>query len=139
MKKLSVVYEAPTRLDAFLIKRYLDNNISVHIIEPFYAYHHKKGVGLFPADLPPFVKKLISEGKVSMLKAEDIGAKEIYFLSTDKAVETVDVVYSEYRKKYEELFDFIVNILKSPLLENAFKKNLCDRLSEFYSVNIILS
>lgn len=138
MRKTAIVYEIPTNQDYVFLKRYVRKNIPVWIIEPFYAYHHKKGRGLFPTDLPSFVKKLISEGKISVLKAEDIGAKEIYFLSVDKAVETVNAVYSEYRKKYEELFVFIVNILKSPLSENVFKKNLCDRLAEFYSVNIMI-
>ena len=36
------------------------------------------------------------------------------------------------------LFEYVFDTLKSSVGENVFKKNLCDRLAEFYSVNIML-
>ena len=137
MDNFIVVYESPNKWDYLFIKRYLKEKVPVCVIEPFHAYHHK-GLRFFPPHLPAFVQELIQDSKVSVLKADQINAKEIYPLAADKAVDVVESVYPEYRKRYENIFGYVSDTLRSPIAENVFKNNLCNRLAEFYSVNIFL-
>lgn len=135
----AVVYESFSFLDKFIINQYIKKGIPVWIIEPFHAYHHKKKIRFFPSPIPSYIKKLLSKGEISLLKADDLGAKDIYSLSTEKAVEVVERVYPYYREEYENLITYVVNTLNSPIAENIFKKELCDCLAEFYSTNILLN
>ena len=132
------LYESPTQWDSIFIKNYLKRNVPVWVIEPFHSYHHKKGIRFSPPHLPSYVEELVKSGKVLVLKADEINAKEIYLLSADKAVDVIESVYPKYRKKHEGLFQYVSKTLKSPMAENVFKINLCNRLAEFYSVNITL-
>jgi hypothetical protein len=138
MKKINVVFEAPSKWDAFLIKRYVNRNIPVWVVEPFHAFHHKKGILFFPPHLPVGLKKLIHQGKLSILAADEINAREIYLQSADKAVKVIEAVYPEYRKEHKDFVQLISNTLNNTDAENVFKKELCRRLAEFYSVNIML-
>ena len=138
MSDFRVVYDSPNKCDYLFIKKYLKGGKSVSIIEPFHAYHHKKGLRFFPPHLPAFAQELIQDGKVSVLKADEINAKEIYPLAADKAVNVVESVYPEYKKRFEKIFSYVSDTLRSPIAENVFKNNLCNRLAEFYSVNILL-
>ncbi len=114
-----------------------DNN-RVRIVEPFHAYHHRRGIKFFPPSLSTDVEALIQRGDLALIKVDDINAKEIYFLAADKAVEVVESVYPVYREDIASLVDFVVSSVESPRAEDAFKKTLCDRLANFYSVNILL-
>jgi polysaccharide biosynthesis PFTS motif protein len=118
--------------------KYLKRDVPVWIVEPFHSYHHKKGIRFFPPHLPSYVEELIKSGRVRVLKADEINAKEIYLLSADKAVNVIESVFPEYRKKYENIFSYVSDTLKSPVAENVFRINLCNRLAEFYSMNILL-
>ena len=138
MNDLKIVYEAPTKWDSTFIKKFLKKKVPVWVIEPFHAYHHNKGIRFFPPHLPPYVENLIVNGKISVLKAKDINAEKIYFQAADKAVEVVESVFPEYRRRYDKIFSYVSETLKSPIAENAFRNNLCSRLAEFYSVNILL-
>ena len=138
MNNFKVVYESPTKWDYIFIKKHLRRRTPVWIIEPFHAYHHKKGIRFFPPPLPAFIRELIQDGKISVLKANEINAMEIYPLAADKAVDVVESVYPEYRKRFEKIFSYVSDTLKSPIAENVFKNTLCNKLAEFYSVNILL-
>lgn len=138
MNDLNVVYELPTKLDSIFIKKYLKRDIPVWFIEPLNAYHHKKGIRFFPCPLPTFAQELIEGGKVCVLKAEQLNSKEVLSFSADKAVDIVEAVYPEYRKRFEKIFSYVADTLKSPVAENVFKNNLCNKLAEFYSVNMLL-
>ena len=138
MKQFTVVFESPTKWDYLFIKKYLKRKVPVWVIEPFHAYHHNKRLRFFPLHIPAFVQKLIEDGKVLVLKADEINAKEIYPLAADKAVDVVESVYPEYKKRFENIFSYVSDTLRSPVVENVFKNNLCNRLAEFYSVNILL-
>ncbi|MFB3883659.1 MAG: polysaccharide biosynthesis PFTS motif protein [Thermodesulfobacteriota bacterium] len=107
-------------------------------MEPFHTYHHKKGIRFFPPHLPPYVEELIKNRKISVLNSEEINAKEIYLLSADKAVNVNEAVFAYYKKRYDEIFNYVSDTLKSPEAENVFKINLCNRIAEFYSSNILL-
>lgn len=137
-QKVAFVYEAPNKLDFAFISRCLNKNIPVWIIEPFYAHHHKKGMVGFPQHLPLYIQKLIRNSKISLLKSKEINAKEIHLLSTEKAVAFIETVYPAYRKKHSKIIQYVSKILKSPVSDNAFKIDLCNRLAEFYSMNIML-
>ncbi len=137
MKQFTIVFESPTIWDSIFIKRYLKKGIPVWIIEPFHAYHHKK-IRFFPPHLPAFAHELINTGKISLLKADEFNAREIYLLSADKAVDVIESVFPIYRKRYEKIFNYISDTLKSHVAENVFRINLCNRLAEFYSANILL-
>jgi len=137
-QEVAVVYEAPDKLDFAFISRCLNKKIPVWIIEPFYAHHHKKGMVGFPQHLPLYIQKLIRNSKILLLKPKEINAKEIYLLSAEKAVTVIEAVYPAYRQKHSKIIRYVSKILKSPVSDNAFKKNLCNRLAEFYSMNIML-
>ena len=138
MSNLKIVFDYPAKRDYIFLRRYIKKKIPVWIIEPFHAYHHKKGIQFFPQPLPEFVDKLAENKKVNVLTAELLNAKEIYQISADKAVSVVEYVFSEYKNEHLELFTYVSDTLKSPVAEDAFKKHLCNRLAEFYSVNILL-
>lgn len=134
----SVIYESPSKLDAFFIYWYLKRKIPVWIIEPFHAYHHKKGIRFFPPHLPDYVSELIHQEKLLVIKAEEIDSREIYALAADKGVSVVESAYPEYRKEHAELIDYVRDTLKSDIAEDVFKMSLCNSIAEFYSVNILL-
>ena len=138
MKEVNVIYEFLSKIDILFIKKYLKQGIVVSVIEPFHAFHHKKGIRFFPPPLPDFAKNLIKKRKINLLRVSQLNAKEIYQLSADKAVDIIECVYPKYRKEHKMLFEYVCDTLKSSMAENVFKKNLCDRLAEFYSVNIML-
>lgn len=134
----SVVYETPSIIDRPLINIYLNQNIPVWIVEPFHAYHHNKGLRFYPPHFPLFAENLIKSGRISVIKADDIEAKNIYGLAADKAVDIVESVYPYYRDEREDLINHVADTLKSPFAENVFKNKLCNSLAEFYSANILL-
>jgi len=90
MNNFRVVYDSPNKWDYLFIKKYLKRKAPVWVIEPFHAYHHKKGLRFFPPHLPAFAQELIQDGKVSVLKADGINAEEIYPLAADKVVDVVE-------------------------------------------------
>ena len=138
MYNYRVVYESPTKWDYIFIKKHLKKKTPVWIIEPFHAYHHKKGLKFFPLHLPSYMEELVFNGEISVLTAKNIHAEEIYLLAADKAVEIVKSLYPVYRKRFEKIFSYVSDALKSPIAENVFKNTLCNKLAEFYSVNILL-
>lgn len=138
LKKRTVVYEAPDKLDFPEIIGYLHKQIPVLVIEPFWAHHHTKGLTGFPQHLPEYMQKLVRDGKVSLLKSKKINAKEIALLSAEMAVATVEAVYPAYRKRHSKIIGCVSNVLKSPTTENAFRMDLCAKLAEFHSVNIMI-
>ncbi len=133
-----MVYESPSKWDSIFIRKYLKQNVPLWIVEPFHTYHHKKGIRFFPPHLPSYVEELIKSRKISVLNPEEINAKEIYSLSAHKAVNVIEAVFPEYRKKNENIFGYVSSTLKSPIAENVFRINLCNRIAEFYSMNILL-
>lgn len=138
MKKMTAVYESPSQRDIGSIKKFINQGVPVWIVEPFHAYHHYKGARFFPPPIPDSIMGLIDKGEITLLTADQINAKEITLLAADKAVSVIESVLGEYRIENEELFDFVSITLKHSDSENAFKINLCDRLAEFYSLNIMI-
>ena len=99
MDKFPIIYESISKFDFISIHSYLKMGYPLWVIEPCPGYHHKKGIRFYPQHLPEYVKVLITKGHISLLRADDINAKEIYGLAADKAVEVVEAVYPEYRKE----------------------------------------
>jgi len=139
MKRLSVVFDTPQRWHKWLIKLYLKRGFKVYVIEPFHAYHQKRGkIRFFPPPLPDYIYDMIRDERIGLLTAKDLKAKEINFMSCEGGVEAIEEVFPEYRKRHRCLIDFLCRALKSPVAENTFKKQLCNELAVFYSVNTIL-
>ncbi len=135
---MKIVFELVNNKHKRIINKYIKNGADVCVIEPFHAFHHRKGMRFFPFPLPDFVKSLIKKEEINLLRVSELNTKEIYQLSADKAVGVIESVYPEYRKEHKKLFEYVCDALKSTAAENVFKKNLCDRLAEFYSVNTLL-
>jgi len=120
------------------IRYYLMRNMPIWIIEPSYMYHHKRGITFFPQRLPAYIERLIQKGRISVLKSDLLNSKEIYQLAADRACEVIESVYPAYKKEHKSLINYVSEVLNSPIAENIFKKKLCDRLAEFYSLNILM-
>ncbi len=135
---MKIIFESPRKWHKLFIVTYIIRGLSVWILEPFRMYHYKRGIAFYPPHHPPYIEGLIQGKKISVLLGEMINSKDIYQLAADKAVGVIESVYSEYRNEHEELFAYVAEILKSPVAENVFRRSLCDRLAEFYSLNILL-
>jgi len=135
---MNIVFESPKIWHKYLIKVYLRFGFTVWVIEPFHTYHHEKGIRFFPCSLPEYIEKLIKNGKVNLLKATELDARKIYSMAANRAVEVIERAYSEYKKEHFHLIKYIKDTLNSFTAENIFKKQLCDKLAVFYSVNIML-
>ncbi|MGL1930793.1 MAG: polysaccharide biosynthesis PFTS motif protein [Desulfotalea sp.] len=140
MSVLKVVYELPTKFDYISIKKYLARDIPVWFVEPHNAYHnrYKKGVRFSPGKFPKYARKMVDDGLVSVVTSEQLDSKGILSFSADKAVDIVEVVYPEYRKKFDKILSYVSDTLRSSSAENVFKNNLCNKLAEFYSINMSL-
>ncbi len=134
-----VILESFNNVSRGTLKNYIKNSKTVYLIEPFVAYHIKNGpYHGFTGTFPDYIEQLLQKGVLKLLPADSIDGKSIYRQATDKAVEVIESVFPEYRKEHKELFEYVSDTLQSSVAENAFKKNLCDKLAEFYSVNILL-
>lgn len=138
MKKINVIFESPKAWHRWLIEGYLKRGFKVWVIEPFWAYHHEKGIRYFPHPLPGYINKMLKSEKISLLMAEKLNVEEMNSFPADMAVEIIEKVYPEYKKQNKFLVSHVCNALRSPIAENIFKRYLCDRLAVFYSVNMML-
>lgn len=136
--KTAIVFESPSKWNSFFIRWHLRRRASVWIVEPFHAYHHKRGLRFFPPHHPAYVERLVHQGKISVIKAADIGARFLYMQAADKGVDIVESIYPQYKKKLNPIIRYVSEVLKSGIAETVFKINLCENLAEFYSVNIFL-
>lgn len=139
MSSIKVVFESFDQANKSVLKNYIRKSIPVYFLEPFVAYHKKKSpFHGFSNAFPGYVEQFLREGTLELLSANLIEAKTIYRQATDKAVDVIESVFPEYKKEHEEVFEYVSDTLKSSVAMNIFKKDLCSRLAEFYSVNIML-
>lgn len=135
----NIVFESPSFLDKRKILSIIKKGYRVYVIEPFNAYHHhNQGIKFFPPSFPEYIYGFIYQGHVKLLRADALGSRELNLLAAERAVESVEPVFLEYRKDYPQLISFFNKTLKSDEAEMIFKKNLCDQLGDFYSLNIML-
>ncbi len=120
---MEIVFEVIKAWYKPLIVKLYKKRHQVWIIETFHSYHHKKGIRFFPPHIPAYIEDLINHGKISDIRANDIQARSIYIQATDKAVEVVESVYAQYRKKHEALFQYVSDTVKSPVAENVVIKD----------------
>lgn len=133
-----VVFESFDDINKSILLNYIRNSVPIYLIEPLVAYHKESNTLGFSSTFPSYVESLLRKGVLELIPAEMIEGKNIYMLAADKAVGVIESVFPEYRREHEDLFKYVSVALKSPMAENAFKKDLCDRLAKFYSVNIML-
>jgi polysaccharide biosynthesis PFTS motif protein len=138
MKESHVIFEAPTLADRRKVADYIRLGHSVYIIEPFWAYHHRGTIPFFPPPLPGYIEEILEQGNASLISAEQLGARDITLIAADKAVEAVEKVFPVYRQENEKLINFVIRTLNSTDAEKIFKKNLCDGLGIFFSLNTML-
>jgi len=139
MNKINIIFESPRKWHAWLIKIYLACGFKVWIIEPFSAYHHDKTIRFHPELLPAYIVSLLGKGRIKLLPASKLEADQIYFLAADKAVEDAEGFFGAYKSRHYGVIQYVCSCIGSSVAENTFKKQACDKLGKFYSVNIMLS
>ncbi len=131
-----VVFECPELRDRANIKKAIKSGKNVYVIEPFCAYHHRR-FRFFPSPFPEYVKKLLNNGIIKKINADSLGSRTISFMAAEKAVESVEKVFPYYLKDHKALIDFTIQVHNSSEALKIFKKNLCDMLGDFFSLNIM--
>jgi len=137
LKVRKIVFESPSLKDKRTILGYLKQGYILYVIEPFSTYHHRE-IRFFPPPLPSYIEELLNLRKLFLISADELGSREIGPLAAERAVEAVENVFPVYRKEYEQLINFVTQTLKSKDAEKVFKKDLCDRLGDFFSLNMTL-
>ena len=132
-----IVFESPDPKQTRILRQALAAGAAVAVVEPFHAYHHNRGIRFFPQPLSPEVNDLISEGKVRLITVRELSGAEIYLIAGDRALNTVKTVFAVYRRLIEKLLQLVVRTTGSVHAEDVFKINLCYRLAEFYSINLL--
>ena len=130
----NIVFECPGLKDRANIKRAIKNGKKVYVLEPFCAYHHRR-FRFFPSPLPRYVQILLKDGKIEKIDAVKMGSRTISFAAAEKAVQAIETVFPYYLKDHKTLIQFIVKVHHSKKALNIFKKNLCDMLGDFFSLN----
>jgi len=134
-----LIIETPKNYYKIIIYIYLLFRYKIYIIEPFHAYHHiDVDIRFYPNPLPDYIKKWIIKDKVSLIKADQLNAREIYPRAAHKAVETVEVIYPTYEEQNKEIIKFACSELNSKKVEDIYKKDLSNRLGIFFSMNILI-
>jgi len=133
-----IVLESFDRYPKRIWERLFATSESVFVIEPFVAYHAKKGKFVaFPNHYPPYADMFIRSGRVRLLPSHRLNGKTIYREAADRAVESVEAVFPTFREQHAELIDYVSKVLRSHEAEYAFKIHLCEKLAEYYSVNLL--
>jgi len=135
------VFESPSLSDRRRMLSCVRASRRCYVVEPFHAYHHTsvKGVPFFPSRLPDFAKELIGSGKVSLLRAEQLGARELYLAAAERAVATTDRIFPLYRDEHRRLCTFLASALGTEQADDVFRRLLCERLGVFFSMNMLFS
>ncbi len=127
----SLQYAHPKTLDS-LLHQYS----KIYLFEPRVAYHIQgRGIRFFPSDQDP-IGEYRKDGRSEVLSAALFDPGRIYVDAAERAVATVEQVYPFYRAKHVYFIDFASRLLRSPDAEYAYKKELCDQLARYYSLNI---
>jgi polysaccharide biosynthesis PFTS motif protein len=135
----SIIIESFDYINKRLLNWHIRTNSQVYVIEPFVAYHRKRGMfSAFPKPFPAYVEKLLQKGVLKILTTTQLGGKTLYLEAADRAVEIVEAVFEEYKREHSDLFQFVSDTLKSSAAEDVFRIKLCDSLAEVFSVNILL-
>jgi polysaccharide biosynthesis PFTS motif protein len=137
MSLKSIAFESPSKKDQRLILSLLKDNCSVYVIEPFYAYHHRDAMRFFPPPIPEYIHQLILEKKITLVTAEQLGSRDIYLEASARAVASIESVFPAYKKDVARVIQFVSDEIGA-YTQKAFKKNLCDRLAGFFSINILM-
>ena len=140
MKPKSIVIESFEHITKRDIQIYLDKSVTIYAIEPYPAYHRKKGNFVGHPDLiPEFVVSYISNNQITLLTGNVLNNQSIFYRATEKAVEVIESVYPEYKKSNDSLIQIVCETLQSNVGANVFKISLCEKLAEFFSVNQLLN
>ncbi len=136
-----MVIESPAGWYKWLIKIYSSLGFQIWIVEPFHAlhHHHKNHPPIYPLHIPSSIQRLIDNQKIHLLKADEFKPLEIYTTAAELSVDAVELVYEKYSPQHKKLVETLCRTLQSPETERVFKKYLCEKLCNFYSLNVLLS
>ncbi|MBN2583300.1 MAG: polysaccharide biosynthesis PFTS motif protein [Planctomycetes bacterium] len=138
MSERIVIFESPDRGDVARMRRYLRRKWRVMVVERFHAYHHEGRWRWYPPLLPAEVEQWLRQGRVDLLPAKDLKSWDIYSQASDKAVQTVEAVWPQFRLRHRKLIDLVNRAMGSDKGDCVLRKGLCDKLGNFYSLNIML-
>ena len=138
MSERIVIFESPGRRDIARMRHYMRRKWRVLVVERFHAYHHEGRWRWYPPLLPPQVEQWLDEDRVGLLPARDLKSRDIYSLASDKAVATVESIWPLFRERHRELIDLVNGATGSEKADCVLRKSLCDKLGNFYSLNIML-
>jgi polysaccharide biosynthesis PFTS motif protein len=130
----NVVFECPGSTDRAAMQKAIKSGKNVYVLEPFCAYHHRR-FRFFPSPLPEYVQTLLKDGRIEKIDADKMDSRTISFAAAEKAVQAIEDVFPYYLKDHKTLIEFIANVHHSQKALNIFKKNLCDMLGDFFSLN----
>ncbi len=134
-----VIIESFRNISRRKVEYFLKCKVNVVVLESFAGLHKNHGpTPGFPYPHPDYAQRLIRKGKVGFLSVDLLDEKTFYAYAADKAVEVIEAVYAEYKKKHIRLIQRVCQTLNDQRAENGFKKALCQRLAVFYSQNILL-
>jgi len=132
----NIIFECPELKDRAHMEKAIKSGKKVYVLEPFCAYHHRR-FRFFPSPLPKYVQNLLDNGIINQIDADSLESRTISLTAAEKAVEAVENVFPYYLKDYKALIDYTVQVLNSREALRIFKKNLCDMLGDFFSLNIM--
>ena len=140
MQTNNIIFESPNYWHYLLIQHYLKRNVTVSVIEPFHAFHHSRTkVRFYPNPLPKGIDKLIQNGRLQVLRAAQFDPADLYMSACELAVEAVEEAFLRYEKQHSSIIGFVTEVLGSKQSEYIFKRQVCEKLAEFYSANILFS
>jgi len=135
-KVKNIVFECPGLNDRAAMTKAIKKGKKVFVLEPFCAYHHRR-FRFFPSPFPGYVKAFLNKGMINLISAESLGSRTISFDAAEKAVNCIEAVFPFYLKDHQALIDFTVQVHDSKEALKIFKKNLCDMLGDFFSLNMM--
>jgi hypothetical protein len=133
-----IVLESFDRYPKRRWERIFETSEAVFVIEPFVVYHAKKGKFIaFPDHFPRYAESFIKSGRIQLLPSHRLNGKTIYREAADMAVESVESAYPIFRKAHKDLIEYVSSVLRTGESEYVFKIHLCEKLAEYYSVNLM--
>jgi len=137
MKNINnIIFECPELKDKAHMEKAIKSGKNVYVLEPFCAYHHRR-FRFFPSPLPEYVQNLLDNRIINQINADSLESRTISLTAAEKAVEAVEKVFSYYQKDHKTIIDYTIQVLNSREVLRIFKKNLCDMLGDFFSLNIM--
>lgn len=111
----------------------------VYILEPFHGYHHREGkFRFFPRPWAPWKKKFIIDNSISVIRAEEIRAAQIYSNVCEEAVANAVHMSGKAAGGQRSLENLVVSLMGADKAGQVFRINFVNQLAEYYSVRCVV-